>query len=128
MLLQSENCRVLQELNLSNSIDKQNNRISDVSLRELALSKTAKNLKRLFLKATSVSSDGIKALTSSEPFEQLEVLKLSHCREIDENALQYIGEMLIYSNLSKLHINSTSVPRSEAVKFEQKYPQVNTIY
>ena len=108
---------MLQELNLSNSIDKLNNRISDLSLKELALSKTARNLKRLYLKATNVSSDGIKALASSTPFEQLEILKLSHCREIDENTLQYIGEMLLYSNLSKLHINSTSIKRPEAVKF-----------
>jgi len=33
MLLQSENCQLLQELNLSNSIDKQNNRISDLTLK-----------------------------------------------------------------------------------------------
>lgn len=102
--------------------------MTDVSLRELSLSKSVLNLKRLYLKATNVSSEGIRALASSQPFEQLEVLKLSHCREVDENALQYLGEMLLYSNLAKLHLNSTSIPRAEAAKFEQKYPQLNTIY
>jgi hypothetical protein len=119
---------MLEELNLSNSIDKMNNIISDATLKDLAISKTVRNLKRLFLKATRVSSDGIKSLTSSPIFERLEVLKLSHCPEIDENTLLYVGNMLLYSNLNKLHINSTSINRQAATKFEEKYPQVNTIY
>lgn len=61
-------------------------------------------------------------------FEGLEVLKLSHCVDLDDTCLEAIATVLPYCSLSKLHLNSSGVSRLEAGKFEQKNPKVNTIF
>lgn len=68
-LSQSENVAALEDLNLSNSIKQMNNIITDLSLREMAQSKAFKSLKILQLKATKVTSEGVKALVGSDMFE-----------------------------------------------------------
>lgn len=68
LLCTSENSTQLQDLNLSNSVGKQNNIISDVSLKEMSGSKTIRNLRVLNLKATLITSQGIKTLATSTVF------------------------------------------------------------
>lgn len=56
------------------------------------------------------------------------MLKLSHCADLDESCLENIAAVLTYSNLTKLHLNSSGISPLQAAKFEQKNPKVNTIY
>lgn len=75
-----------------------------------------------------MSSAGIKYLTSSHIIEKLEVLKLSQCKLVDDIALIHIGIMINYTNLTKLHVNSTAVTREAGEEFEEKYPKIMIIY
>lgn len=86
------------------------------------------NLKSLYLKSTNVSSAGVKYLTSSHIIEKLETLKLSHCKLIDSHVLHHIGTMIDYTNLTKLHVNSTAVQPADGAEFEGKHPKIMIIY
>ncbi len=63
------------------------------------------SIKCLELRNTDISAKGLKALSVSLAAESIEILRLSHCKQIDGEVLTYLQKIVGYQSLRKVYLN-----------------------
>lgn len=96
---------------MNNSINKKNNIVSDLALESIAFSKYVKKLKVLELRNTDITSKGINTMSVSLGSENLEILRLSYCAGVKDDARRYLESIIEYRSLKKLYLNSTLITK-----------------
>lgn len=67
-------------------------------------------------------------LSSTLGTENLEVLRISHCIGIKDDARRYLESIIEYRSLVKLYVNSTSMSPDVMEELANKYPNLSVIY
>ena len=60
--------------------------------------------------------------------EQLEQLRLSHCKKLEGEALTYIQKIGGYLSLKKVYLNECRIDREELESFEAKNEKIQLIF
>ena len=56
------------------------------------------------------------------------MLRLSHCKGLDGDALAYIERISSYQSLKKVHLNDCKIDSEDLQSFEVKNPRLNLIF
>ena len=77
----------------------------------MSLSKHMVNIKKLELRNTDITAKGIRTLAVSMASESLEIVRLSHCKGIDDEVLTYIEKITHYQSLKKVYLNECKIDK-----------------